>query len=110
MMLLVRRATGCLEPGWLYFCRYTFEVLKDISGEITGKHASGISTTSQYRCQRFPGELYPQRRSAAYVTQSMLTLDSRDWVTGHRGHPSFRRFTLAFNCCFLRNELRQTNF
>jgi hypothetical protein len=34
-MTLVRRATGCLEPGWLYFCAIHIRGAKRDHGEIT---------------------------------------------------------------------------
>lgn len=58
--------------------RYTFEILNDISGEITRASAlAAFQRRANSDVNGFRVSFNPQRRSAAYVTQSMLTLDGR---------------------------------
>jgi ABC-type branched-subunit amino acid transport system substrate-binding protein len=58
--------------------RYTFEVLNDIGGEITrGSALAAFQRRVNVDVNGFRVSFNPQRRSPAYVTQSMLTLDGR---------------------------------
>ena len=58
--------------------RYTFEVLSNIGGEITRASAlAAFQRRSSMDVDGFGVSFNRQRRSASYVTQSMLTLDGR---------------------------------
>ena len=58
--------------------RYTFEVLNDMGGEITRASAlAAFQRRVNVDVSGFMVSFNPQRRSAAYVTQSMLTVDGR---------------------------------
>jgi ABC-type branched-subunit amino acid transport system substrate-binding protein len=58
--------------------QYTFDVLNDIGGEITRASAlTAFQRRANVDVNGFRVSFNPQRRSSAYVTQSMLTLDGR---------------------------------
>ena len=58
--------------------RYTFEILNNIKGEITRASAlTAFQRRDNMDVDGFRVSFNPQRRSASYVTQSMLTLDGR---------------------------------
>ena len=58
--------------------QYTFDVLNNIGGEITRASAlTAFQRRANVDVNGFRVSFNPQRRSSAYVTQSMLTLDGR---------------------------------
>lgn len=58
--------------------RYTFEVLRDIDGALTRQSVlAGFQRREAVDVGGYRVAFNPQRRSATYVTQSMLTIDGR---------------------------------
>jgi hypothetical protein len=69
--------TSLSLPGFIA-ARYTFEVLSDIDGPLTRQSAlAAFQRRSAMDMDGFRVNFGPKRRSSAYVTQSMMTLDGR---------------------------------